>query len=89
MLGYKILNTLKIKEVEYVKAKNASAHNNDLYVILGESSYNLYLLNIEDGTLFSNLEQAKHEVITRCYQRISKAETEIIKYNNILKETIK
>ena len=86
MIGYKILNNLKIKEVEYTKAKNASAHKNELYIIMGEMAYNLYLLDIEDGTLYSNLEQAKHEVISRCYQRISKAETEIIKYNNILKE---
>lgn len=89
MIGYKILNTLKIKEVEYTKAKTASAHKNELYVILGEFHYNLYILDMEDGTLYSNLEQAKQEVISRCYQRISKAETEIIKYNNILKDTIK
>lgn len=85
MIGYKILNNLKIKEVEYVKSNNVSALNDELYIILDESRYNLYLLDIEDGTLYSNLEHAKHEVMTRCYQRISRAETEIIKYNNILK----
>lgn len=85
MIGYKILNNLKIKEVEYVKSKNASALNNELYIILSESRYNLYLLDIEDGILFSTKEQAIHEVRQTCLRRISKAETEIIKYNNILK----
>lgn len=87
MIGYKILNNLKIKEVEYTKAKNASSHKNELYVVLGDSHYNLYLLDMEDGTLFSTLEKAKQEVITRCYQRINKAETEIIKYNSILRNS--